>query len=139
LIAPAREHNLITVLHTDGRVADLLPLLHEIGFDAVHGLAPEHNDLPALHRAWMGKLVFMGGVSAQLLARGERDAITEAVRRLCVALDLPGGFVLGSATGISEAVPPQNFMALVEAGRKYGRPTLAGAEAESFATAAHLS
>ncbi len=138
LIAPAREHGMITVLHTDGPVADLLPLLHEIGFDAVAGLEPEHNDLPALHRAWTGKLAFMGGISARLLATGERDAISEAVRQLCVALDPPIGFVLGSATGISEAVPPQNFVALVEAGRKYGRQAFSQERSELFSAVADL-
>lgn len=137
LIAPAREHGLITALRTGGHVADLLPFLYEIGFDAVHGLTPEYNDLPALHRTWAGKLAFMGGISEHLLIKGERDAITEAVRRLCAAFDPPSGFVLGSATGISEAVPPQNFVALVEAGRKYGRRALSEAQTESLAMA-HL-
>lgn len=121
MIAPALEHGLITVLHTDGYVEPALPLIKAAGFDVVHGLASEWHDLPRLRRAWAGKLALMGGISDRLLAEGRTEDIAEAVRQLCAPVETASGFVLGSANGITEAVPPANFVALTLAVQKHGR------------------
>jgi uroporphyrinogen-III decarboxylase len=76
--------------------------------------------LLALQHAWAGRLAFMGGVSEELLQTSKRDLIEATVRQICREA-APGGFVLGSATGITERIPPENFVALVEAAQWYGR------------------
>ncbi len=122
IIAPALEHGLITVLHSSGKIEAALPTLRAIGFDAVHGMAPEHNDVVGLYHRWGGKLAFMGGIPDSLLTKGDADSLDAAVRELCAQIGHNGGFVLGSSNGISEAVPPQNFAALTAAAQRYGRP-----------------
>ncbi|MGQ9766716.1 MAG: substrate-binding domain-containing protein [Anaerolineae bacterium] len=121
MIAPALEHDQITVLHTRGKVEDALPALQAIGFCAVHGISPEWNDVAGLYRRWAGKLALMGGISDSLLVKGSAEPITEAVRGLCGQIGLGGGFVPGSAGGITEAVPPRNFVALSLAIQECGR------------------
>ncbi len=124
MIAPALEHGLTVVLHTGGKVEAALPTLRAIGFDAVHGLSPEWHDIAGLHRHWAGRLAFMGGFSDSLLTRGEPESITAAVQALCAQIGHDGGFVFGSTSGITEAVPPQNFVALATAVQRYGRAEL---------------
>lgn len=121
LIMPVREHGLLAAFHTGGAAASVLPMVQAAGFDAVHGLDLEHNDLLALREIWAGKLAFMGGVPSALLRAGTRASIEAVVRQLCSEIGLAGGYVIGSSAGITDAVPVDNFLALVEAVQKYGR------------------
>ena len=58
-----------------GNVEGVLPLLHSIGFDFVHPVDPDHNDLRALRRSAAGKIALVGGFPDDLLLSGPVDAI----------------------------------------------------------------
>jgi LacI family transcriptional regulator len=121
LIAPAKEHGKLVAIHTMGRVADALPILWDIGFDAVHPVEPECNDIFAIKEKWAGKVALVGNIPTDLLVRGAQAEIEERVRECCSRLAPGGGYVLGSAGGIGDDIPPENFVAMVQAVHRYGR------------------
>jgi LacI family transcriptional regulator len=121
LIAPAKEHSKLVAVHTTGKVDKVLPILHDIGFDIVHPIEPECNDIFELKRQWTGRLAFVGNISTYLLAYSSKDEIEERVREYCARLGPGGGYVLGSSNRIVEGIPPENFVAMTQAVRKYGR------------------
>ncbi|MFC1975233.1 substrate-binding domain-containing protein [Chloroflexota bacterium] len=121
LIAPAKEHDKLVAIHTDGKIDQALPILHDIGFDIVHPVQPEANDIFALKKQWSGKIAFVGNIDTTLLAYGHKEEIEEKVKKICVELGPGGGYVLGSSSSIMEGIPPENFMAMVQAVHKYGR------------------
>lgn len=121
LIAPAKDHGKLLLMHTDGEMDNVLPILQDLGFDAVHPIEPESNDIFELKKQWAGKLAFVGNIPAALLTRGNKDEIEEKVREYCVKLAPGGGYVLGSSIGILEGIPAENFVAMTQAVHKYGR------------------
>ena len=121
LIAPVREHGKELMLHTTGCVAEALPLIHDMGFDAVHPLQPECNDTLALKERWSGRLAFGGAISTSLLAQGSRDQIEAEVRDLCIRVAPGGGYVLGASGPVGREIPPANYVAMVRAVHRYGR------------------
>jgi len=121
LIAPAKEHGKLILMHTDGKMDQVLPILYEIGFDAVNPIQPESNDIFDLREQWAGRLAFVGNIPTTLLAHGSREEIEEKVREYCVRLAKGGGYVLSSSTSIVEGIPPKNFVAMIQAAHKYGR------------------
>ncbi len=121
LIAPVKEREKPIAFHTDGKVDQLLPLLHEIGFDAIHPVEPECNDICALKHEWQSKLAFIGNFPTLLLVYGSKQAIEERTRAECERLGPGGGYVLGSSTSIMEGIPPANFVAMTQAVHRYGR------------------
>lgn len=121
LIAPAKEHGKLVAMHTAGKMDNVLPILHDIGFDALHPIEPESNDIFEIRREWAGKMALVGNISTALLAHGSREEIEEKVREYCVNLASNGGYVLGSSTGIVEGIPPENFVAMTQAVHQYGR------------------
>ena len=121
LIAPAKAHSKLVVMHTAGRMDNVLPILHDIGFDAVHPIEPESNDIFAIRKEWAGRMALVGNIPGTLLAHGGKEEIEEKVREYCVNLASNGGYVLGSSNGIVEDIPPQNFVAMTQAVHKYGR------------------
>jgi len=121
LIAPAKEHGKLVAIHTMGRVADALPVLWDIGFDAVHPVEPEYSDIFAIKKGWAGKMALLGSIPTDLLVRGVQAEIEERVRDYCIRLAPGGGYVLSTAGGIRDDVPPENFVAMVQAVHRYGR------------------
>jgi uroporphyrinogen decarboxylase len=128
LIAPVREHGKLLMMHTSGKIDQLLPLVHDMGFDAVHPIEPECNDIFAIREAWVGKLALVGNVSTELLARGSKEEIEEKVREYCLRLAPGGGYVLSSSGSITEAIPPDNLVTMTQAVHKYGRYGALGLE-----------
>lgn len=121
LIAPAKEHGKLVAMHTAGKMDDVLPILYDVGFDAVHPVEPEFNDVFELKRKWAGRMALMGSFPTALLVSGSKEEIERKVRQYCVRLAPGGGYVLGSSNGIGAGVPPENFVAMTQAVHQYGR------------------
>lgn len=121
LIAPAKAHNKLVLMHTDGKLDKVLPILYEIGINVNHPVEPESNDIVAVKKQWAGKMAFIGNIPTVLLARGSQSEIEERVREYCIELGPGGGYVLGSSTSIMDGIPPKNFVAMIQAVHKYGR------------------
>jgi uroporphyrinogen-III decarboxylase len=66
-------------------------------------------------------MAFIGNIPTVLLAQGSQEQIEERVRNYCVQLGPGGGYVLGSSTSIMDGIPPENFVAMIQAVHKYGR------------------
>lgn len=120
LIAPAKEHGKLVALHPGGRADDLLPMLDAAGVDAVHT-----GDIPLLQivdlqRRWAGKLALIGGFPLELLLGGNLTRIEEQVKDLCATLAPGGGYVLGVSGPVTDAVRPENYVALVQAVHRGG-------------------
>ena len=121
LIAPAKEHGLLTLMHTDGKMDNILPILYDVGINVAHPIEPESNDIVEVKKKWAGKMALIGNVHTPMLAYGTKDEIENQVKEYCAKLGPGGGWVLGSSTSIMDGVNPENFVAMIEAAHKYGR------------------
>jgi len=131
LIAPAKELGKLVLMHTDGKMDEIMPILYDIGIDAVHPVEPESNDIFEIKRKWAGKMAVVGNIPTVLLAYATEEEIEETVREYCIRLAPGGGWVLGSSTSIMEGVDPGNFVAMIRAAHKYGRYGSPGVPAAS--------
>jgi uroporphyrinogen decarboxylase len=121
LIAPAKEHNKLVLMHTDGKLDRVLPILYDVGINVNHPVEPESNDIAEVKRKWAGRMAFIGNIPTVLLAEGSKDEIEERVKQYCLMLGPGAGYVLGSSTSIMDGIPPENFVTMVQAVHKYGR------------------
>jgi hypothetical protein len=121
LVLPALEHGKLLMLHSRGRVEAALPLLHGVGFSAIHPLEPGCNDIVDLKRKWGGRLALVGNVPVSLLAEGQREEIERLVQYYCTTLAPGGGYVLSSAGTVDSSIPPANLVAMIRAAHQYGR------------------
>jgi LacI family transcriptional regulator len=121
LIGPAKEHGLLLVMHTSGRLDESLPILYDMGFDGIHPVEAECNDIFEVRKNWTGKLAILGNIPTTLLAEGRCDEIEAVVRDYCVRLAAGGGYVVSSSGPISDDIPPANLVAMARAVHKHGR------------------
>jgi uroporphyrinogen decarboxylase len=120
LIAPAKNHGKLVLMHTDGKMEDILPILYEIGVNIAHPIEPESNNIFEVKKKWAGKMALIGNIPTPLLAYGSAAEVVEMVREYCARLAPGGGYALGSSTSIMDGVRPENFVAMIEAVHKYG-------------------
>lgn len=121
LIAPAKEHGKLVLMHTDGKTDAFMDILYEVGINVNHPIEPESNDIVEVKKKWAGKMALIGNIPTVLLAYGRTEEIEERVREYCINVAPGGGYVLGSSTSIMDGIPPENFVAMIKAVHKYGR------------------
>ncbi len=106
-------------MHSCGKLDRIMDeLIDDIGIDAKHSF--EHGILPVWEakRRWGRRVGLLGGVDMDLLARGTEDDVRAYTRR-CVEECLPGGgWALGSGNSIANYVPVENFLAMLDEGRR---------------------
>ncbi len=121
LIAPAKEHGLPAAISTSGAIHSLLPMLHEIGFDIIHPTSFDLAGMRAAKETWQGKLVFAGGISPDILRKGNQKLIEQQVIETCQQLSFEGGYLFGVSGAITDDIPPENFIAMAHALHQHGR------------------
>jgi uroporphyrinogen decarboxylase len=131
LIAPAKACGKLVLMHTDGKLDNVLPILYDVGINVNHPVEPESNDIFEVKKKWAGKMALIGNIHTPLLAYGSKDEIEERVREYCIKLAPGGGYVLGSSTSIMAGIPPENFVTMINAVHKYGRYEALGREVQA--------
>jgi uroporphyrinogen decarboxylase len=122
LIAAARGHGLVTMLHSCGNVTAIVADLIELGLDILHPIQPEAVDVFALKREFGRDITFCGGVSTQqTLPFGTPEQVRDEVIRKAAVLGKGGGYILEPGITLQADVPLENLLALVEAAREYRR------------------
>ena len=109
------------VKHTDGDISGVIDLIVGTGIDGLGPLEPAAgNDLAEIHNRWGDRVAVVGNVDVDLLSRGTPDEVTAVTRALVGALSARGGHILSSGNTITSSVRPENFRAMVSAGREAG-------------------
>ncbi|NUQ01096.1 MAG: hypothetical protein HUU35_14705 [Armatimonadetes bacterium] len=97
------EHDLLLVLHCDGDVRELIPLIIEAGFDCIEPLeARAGNDVRELKPRYGRQLSFFGNIDMDTLATNDRALIRHEVVSKIEAAKVGGGYVHQS----DHSVPP---------------------------------
>ncbi len=120
LIKPAKNTDKKVIMHTDGKMDEVIPILYEIGINGVHPCEPESNNIYKLKEEWYKKIVIFGNIHTVLLAYGTEEEIKSDVIDHVKRLGPGGGYVLTSSTSIFEGIPPEHFLIMIEAVHKYG-------------------
>ena len=115
-----RAHDKLLILHSDGKLAEVLPDLIECGVQGVHPNEPTSVDMAQMKQEWGDRLSLLGGVDLDLLTRGSPDEIVSATRSLIERLGSDGGVAIGSGNSIARFVPLANYQAMLGAIREYG-------------------
>ena len=76
----------------------------------------------SLKRSYGDKLTFDGGIDVQrLLPKGSPEEIKAECKRVIRILGRNGGYIFAPSHNIQPDTPPQNVVAMLEAGAEYGR------------------
>jgi uroporphyrinogen decarboxylase len=120
-VGVAHRAGLKFIKHSDGNLNSILDELAEI-VDGLHSLDPSAGmDIGDVKRRYGDKLVLIGNVSVDNLCRKTKQEIVEETKE-CLRKAAPGGgYILSSSNSWYTDAKFENCLAMVDAGRKYGR------------------
>ena len=124
MIELTRQNGSYAFFHTDGAVRDILPTLIDAGVQALNPIQWRCTgmDREGLKRDFGDKLVFHGGVDNQItLPFGSVDDVRQEVADNLEILGAGGGYILAPCHNIQSITPPENIVAMYDAGYEYGR------------------
>lgn len=111
------------MIHSDGNIRPLMDMIIEAGVDLIQPLEPAAGmDIIEVAEKWGGKICLVGNIDvSHLLPFGTREDVIKSVKRAISAAAPGGGYILGSGHMINDACKPENFLAMVETGKKFGK------------------
>jgi uroporphyrinogen decarboxylase len=113
------------LLHSCGDIYQIFEDIIKCGVDAIHPIEPTtanpDYDIFKLNQKYGDQITFIGNVSPMDLAVKEPEFIREYTKKLIREIGPGGGFILSSGHSINPAVKLENFLAMEETLKKYGR------------------
>ena len=119
----AHEKGVPFIKHTDGNLWPIMDMIVDTGIDALDPLEPIAGmDIGKVKELYGDRIALAGNVDCgELLSRGSVEDVIEAVKETIAKAAIGGGHILASSNSIHPAVKPENYKAMVDAGKKYGR------------------
>ncbi len=122
MVNVALEKGVPFIKHTDGNLWPIIDDIVDTGLTALDPLEPIAGmDIGRVKEAYGDRIALAGNVDCgELLSRGNEEDVIEAVKETLAKAAVGGGHILASSNSIHPAVKPENYRAMVEAGRRYG-------------------
>ncbi len=114
---------LYVIKHTDGNLWTILDMIIDSGIDCLDPIDPQAGmDLGEVKAKYGQRIALKGNVDcAKLMTFGTPDEVIEATK-VALRKGMPGGgYILSSSNSIHSAVKPENYAAMLQTLREYGR------------------
>ena len=122
ILQPLQRKGVPIYMHCCGNLTDVIPLALDLGVSAMHPVQPNCNDIYALRKQYDRRMAFIGNADlAGVLRFGTPQEVASDTREHIERLSPGGGYVVASSHSITDDIPPENYIALVEAAQHYGR------------------
>jgi len=123
VFAAFKEAGLMTIKHTDGNISPLLEMIVDIGMDCLDPIDPISGmDIGDMKRRYGDRFAMKGNVDcAHTLTFGSMDAVVEETKNVIRKAGRGGGLIVSSSNSIHSKVKPQNYLAMVNTIRAYGK------------------
>ncbi len=137
----AKKYALPFLKHTDGNLWPIIDQIVETGIDCIDPIEPIADmDIGRVKERYGDRIALAGNVDCgQLLPRGSPEQVVEAVKETLAKGAVGGGFILASSNSIHPSVKPQNYKAMVEAGREFGSYPLDEQMVETYRTRDYMA
>ncbi len=110
------------IFHSDGKLWDVLDDLADCGVKAIHPIEPQAMDIVEVKKRYGDKFCILGNIDLDYtLTRGTVEEVEEQVKRRIRELAPGGGYCLAASNSVPDYVKPENYKAMVEAAKRYGK------------------
>jgi uroporphyrinogen decarboxylase len=118
-----KELGLYAIKHTDGNLWPILDMIVDSGIDCLDPIDPVAGmDLGEVKAKYGHRIALKGNVDcADLMTFGTPEETAEATKAALRAGMPGGGFILSSSNSIHSGIKPENYVAMLETLREYGR------------------
>ena len=130
IVEAIHEEGAKVIKHSDGNLWGILDSIVETGIDAINPIEPVAGmDIAEVKAKYGDRVAVVGNIDcAHVLSEGDVEEVRDAVRECIRGAALNGGHILSSSNSIHSAVKPENYRAMIEAAREFGRYPLTWAQ-----------
>lgn len=124
--AIAHAHGLPFMLHSCGdRRAIMDILIEEVGVDGIHSFEDTIEPVTEAKSHYGDRVAILGGVDVDFLCRADEGQIRAYVRRVIAECAPGGGYALGTGNSVTNYMPVQNYLTMLDEGHRCGRYPIA--------------
>ena len=110
------------IFHSDGNFMAVFNDLADCGVKAIHPIEPQAMDIVEVKKEYGDKFCIFGNIDLDYtLTRGTVEEVEAQVKQRIKELAPGGGWGCAASNSIPDYVKPENFKAMVEAVKKYGK------------------
>ncbi|MEK7476207.1 MAG: uroporphyrinogen decarboxylase family protein [Candidatus Coatesbacteria bacterium] len=107
------------ILHACGcRAAILEDLIEDVKLDGIHSWEDTIEKITDAKVAYGHRLSLLGGLDLDFLIRADEERIRSRVRETVKTCQPGGGFCLGTGNTVANYIPLDNYLAMLDEGRK---------------------
>ncbi|MHA1605343.1 MAG: uroporphyrinogen decarboxylase family protein [Candidatus Freyarchaeota archaeon] len=118
--ALAHQHGKMYWYHACGNVSAVIEdFIEDVKIDAFHSFQDEIMPVWEFQEKYGDRVAVLGGVDVDKLVRYDVDAIRTHVRSILDKCMPRGRYALGSGNSVTNYVPPENYLAMLDEGRKW--------------------
>lgn len=120
IVEIAHKNNLPFVLHSCGQLKDIMEdLIDYARIDAKHSYEDAIMPVTEAKKKYGEKIAILGGVDVDKLSRWSEPEIRKYIRDIIDKCAPVGGYALGSGNTIANYVKVENYLAMLDEGRKW--------------------
>ena len=116
----AHARGKLFLFHSCGQMYDLIDdYIDEVRIDAKHSFEEAVLPVTEVKKRWGDRLSLLGGVDVDFLARGSEEQVRRKTREILDVCQPGGGYFLGSGNWVTNYIPPDNYLAMLDEARRY--------------------
>ena len=115
-------HDKLYLLHACGNLAEIMDeLIDDVGIDAKHSFEDVIMPVTEAKRQFGDRIALLGGLDVDIVARSDEATIRAKVREILDVCHPGGGYCLGLGNWVTDYIPLDSYLAVLDEGRNYGR------------------
>jgi uroporphyrinogen decarboxylase len=108
------------ILHSCGNLSLIMDdLLNDVKIDGKHSFEDVIEDVTEAKQTYGKRIALLGGIDLDFLCRADEQAVRQRVRRTLDACMPGGGYCLGTGNSVANYVPLDNYLAMLDEGRRW--------------------
>jgi len=130
MVDAVHEAGAKVIKHSDGNLWPILDMIVDAGIDGLHPIEPIAGmDIGEVKRRYGDRICLLGNIDCSYLLCRATSAEVEAAVKACIRkASFRGGHIIGSSNSIHASVKPENYLAMIQAAKKYGEYPLQEAD-----------
>ena len=110
------------LLHSCGKLDSIMDdLVDDAHIDGLHSFEDTIRTVEETKAQYGDRIAVLGGMDVDFLCRSDQAAIRRRTRNMLEACHPGGGFCLGTGNSVANYVPLDNYLAMLDEGRRFGR------------------
>ncbi|MBN2375649.1 MAG: hypothetical protein JXD22_04570 [Sedimentisphaerales bacterium] len=110
------------ILHSCGNLRDIMSdLIEDVKIDAKHSFEDTIERVIDVKKTYGEQIALLGGMDVDFLCRSNEDEIRRRVRETLDVCQEGGGYCLGTGNTVTNYIPVQNYLTMLDEGSRYGK------------------